>query len=334
MSAEPHHEPHHRHSHLPVNAERATLTRRAALASVSVALFLLGLKGWAAFETNSVAMLGSLADTGLDIIASLVTLYSVHLAAQPADLEHRFGHGKAEALAALFQTSVITGSALVIGWRGISHFGIDAPPAHPELGIGVSLVAIVMTFALITYQKFVVKTTGSVAIHADHVHYSSDLLLNASVIAALVLDSVLNVRGADPLFGVLIAGWLIWHAREVALSAIDQLMDREWPTEKRERFLAVAQSHAELRGIHDMRTRTSGAHDFVQFHVWVDPGMTVFDAHRVMDEVEAKLMIEFPGTEVLIHPDPEGHGAEELGYAASLSTAHQAEGQDLLNTRS
>ena len=303
------HDHHHGHDHSQHNHSRGTLTQRAALASVSMALILLGLKAWASLETGSVAMLGSLADTGLDIIASLVTLYSVRLAAQPADLEHRYGHGKAEALAALFQTGIIIASAIAIGWRGISQFGHDSPPTDPELGIGVSLIAIVLTLALITYQRFVVKKTGSVAIHADHVHYSSDLLLNVGVIAALVLDSMLHVRGADPLFGVAIAAWLIWHAREVASTAIDQLMDKEWPLEKRERFLAVARSHPALNNIHDMRTRTSGAHDFVQCHVWVDPAMTVAEAHRVMDELEAKLMAEFPGTEVMIHPEPEGHTA-------------------------
>ncbi len=304
---------HHGHDHSAHNHARGSLTQRAAIASVAMASFLLILKSWAAWKTGSVSMLGSLADTGLDIIASLVTLFSVRLAAQPADHDHRFGHGKAEALAALFQTGLIVASAIAIGWRAISRFGNQAAPTHPELGIGVSLVAILTTLALITYQRSVVQRTGSVAIHADHVHYSSDLLLNASVIAALVLDTILGLRGADPLFGVAIAAWLIWHARDVASTAIDQLMDREWPAEKRARFLAVAEQHPELRGIHDMRTRSSGAHDFVQFHVWVDPAMTVLNAHRVMDEVEAKLMAEFPGTEVLIHPDPEGHENEGLG---------------------
>jgi ferrous-iron efflux pump FieF len=315
MSAHDHagHE-HHNHIH---HATRSALTTRAAMASVSMALFLLGLKIWAASETGSVAMLGSLADTALDIVASLVTLYSVQLAAQPADHEHRFGHGKAEALAALFQTGIIVASAIAIGWRGISRFGSDVRPEHPELGIGVSVIAILATLVLITYQRSVVRRTGSVAIHADHVHYSSDLMLNASVIAALVFDSMLGVRGADPLFGVAIAAWLIWHAREVASAAIDQLMDKEWPQEKRERFLEVAHAHPQLKGIHDMRTRTSGTHDFVQFHVWVDPSMTVLEAHRVMDEVEAKLMAAFPGTEVLIHPDPEGHQAEDLGSSVT-----------------
>jgi ferrous-iron efflux pump FieF len=293
---------HHEHAH-----QRGTLTQRAAIASVSMATFLLGLKIWAAWSTASVAMLGSLADTGLDIIASLVTLFSVRLAAQPADNEHRYGHGKAESLAALFQGGIITASAIAIAWRGISRIGDTEAPAHPELGIAVSIIAMVATLALITYQRFVVKKTGSVAIMADHVHYSSDLLLNGSVIVALILDSYLGIRQADPVFGVGIALWLLWQVREIAGHAVHQLMDREWPLEKRDHFLAVAGTHPELRNIHDLRTRSSGARDFAQIHVWVDPNMTIAEAHRVMDELEAKLEHEFPGTEVMIHPEPDGH---------------------------
>ncbi len=294
----------HRH-HINHDHQHGKLTQRAAIASVSMALFLLGLKIWATAETGSVAMLGSLADTGLDIIASLVTLYAVRMAAVPADTDHRFGHGKAEALAALFQTGIIVASAVAIGWRGISLIGSTQAPERPELGIAVSLVAIVTTFALILYQRSVVKRTGSVAIQADHVHYSSDLLLNASVVAALVLDSIVGVRGADPLFGVAIAAWLIWHAQDVARGAIDQLMDKEWPAERRERFVTLAGSHPELRGIHDVRTRSSGMRHFAQFHVWVDGSKSLKAIHDAMDELEARLMADFPGTEIIIHPEPQ-----------------------------
>ena len=293
---------------------RGALTQRAAIASVSMAVSLLGLKAWAAWQTGSVAMLGSLADTALDIVASLVTLFSVRLAAQPADDDHAYGHGKAEALAALFQTGIISASALAIGWRGLSQIGESRAPESPELGIGVSVVAIIATIGLVSYQRYVVRKTGSVAIKADQVHYASDLVLNASVIFALILDSMLHMQGADPVFGIGIGLWLLWHAKDVASHAVGQLMDREWPEDKRERFLAVARSHPELKGIHDFRTRSSGSHEFVQFHVWVDPMMTVLEAHRVMDEVEARLMQEFPGTEILIHPDPEGHSDPERGY--------------------
>ncbi len=294
-------------------AERGKLTARAAAASITMAVSLLGLKVWAAIATGSVSVLGSLADTGLDVLASVITFYAVRLAAEPADDQHGFGHGKAEAIAALFQTFLIITSAIGIGWRGISRIGSGHEPQAPELGIIVSVIAIVGTLALVAYQRHIVKQTGSIAIAADRAHYTSDLLLNGSVIAALVLDSILDLRGADPVFGVAIAAWLAWSAFQVARTSIDQLMDKEWPEEKRLRFLALADSHPELRGIHDLRTRTSGTSDFVQFHVWVDPAMTVSEAHRVMDEIEAKLMAEFPGTEVIIHPDPDGHPAEERG---------------------
>jgi ferrous-iron efflux pump FieF len=291
----------------PDAAARAGLTARAALFSVSIALFLLLLKGYAAWATGSVAMLGSLADTALDVLASLITLYGVRLAAEPADREHRFGHGKAEAIAALFQVGLITFSAFGIGWRAVDRLVHRQPTAEAGYGIAVSVVAIVATFVLLWYQRRVIARTGSVAIETDHVHYQSDLLLNVAVIAALVLDQHFGIAGADPLLGIGIAAWLGWGAWSASSRAIDQLMDKEWPEEKRLRFVEVAARHPELKGIHDLRTRTSGTHDFVQFHVWVDPEMTVAEAHRVMDEVENKLEAEFPGTEILIHIDPEGH---------------------------
>jgi ferrous-iron efflux pump FieF len=292
--AHPHHEAH------------GSLTTRAALASVTLALFLLLLKGYAAWATGSVAMLGSLADTGLDLLASLITLYGVRVAAAPADFDHRFGHGKAEALAALAQVGIIAFSALGIGWRAVDRLLGGEETANAEYGIGVSILAILATLGLLAYQRRIIARTRSVAIETDHVHYQSDLLLNLAVIAALVLDQYLGLTGADPLFGILIALWLLWGAWRASSRAVDQLMDREWPEEKRRRFVEVAARHPALKGLHDLRTRTSGAHDFVQFHVWVDPDMSVAEAHRVMDEVEQKLEAEFPGVEILIHIDPEG----------------------------
>lgn len=283
------------------------LARRAALASVVCALLLGALKAYAAWRTGSVAVLASLADSVLDLLASLVTLGGVHWAMQPADDEHRFGHGKAEALAALFQVGVITVSAFAILLRAIDRLVAGQPSSHAEYGIGVSLIAIVVTLGLTSYQQSVVRRTGSIAVSTDRIHYSSDLLLNAAVIVALVLEAYAGVAGADAGFGIAIALWLMFGAWRASIAAIDQLMDKEWPDEKRRRFIEIAARHPELIGLHDLRTRTSGAKDFVQFHIWMAPEMTVAAAHDVVERLERALAEEFPGTEVLIHVDPEGH---------------------------
>lgn len=291
--------------------ERSSLTARAALASITMAIFLIGLKTWAAIHTSSMAMLGSLADSTLDLIASLVVLAGVRVAAQPADHDHRFGHGKAEALAALVQVILITLSALFIGYRSVMRLMNGAQTQDAELGIGVSLVAIVFTVALISYQRYVVKRTGSVAISTDRLHYASDLMLNSSVIVALVLDQYAGLAGADAVFGLLIALWLLWGAWTSSSHALDQLMDREWPEEQREKFLAAAREYPELAGLHDFRTRTSGTHNFAQFHVWVPAGWTIAEAHERMDRIEEELQQRFPATEILMHLDPEGHTDRE-----------------------
>jgi ferrous-iron efflux pump FieF len=282
------------------------LARRAALASVATAVLLGSLKAWAAWKTGSVAVLASLADSLLDLVASLVTLGGVHWAAQPADDDHRFGHGKAEALAALFQVMVIAVSACAILVQAVDRLIAREATVSPEYGIGVSVIAIAATLALTRYQKSVVERTGSIAIGTDRIHYTSDLLLNASVIAALILEYYLGLGGADPVFGIAIALWLAFGAWRASVAAIDQLMDKEWPEEKRLRFVQVAARHPELKGLHDLRTRTSGARDFVQFHIWMDPRLTILAAHDVVEALEKRLGAEFPGTEILIHIDPEG----------------------------
>jgi ferrous-iron efflux pump FieF len=293
----------------------ASLNRSAAIGSITVAVFLLALKSWAAWSTGSSAMLGSLADTALDLIASVATLIGVWIGSTPPDEKHRFGHGKAEAIAALFQIVLISISAIGIAAHAADRLIAGGRSQAAADGIGVSLAAIVVTLALIAWQRHVIRKTGSLAIRTDNVHYQSDLLLNLAVIAALALDQFAGLAGADAVFGLLIAMWLAWGAWRASHVVIEQLMDREWPEEKKDRFLAVLASNPDITGVHDLRTRTSGNQDFVQFHVWVDPDMTVREAHRVMDTAEARLRREFPDVEILIHPDPEGL-VNEVGRAA------------------
>ena len=292
-------------------AEHSVHSTRAALASVTLALVLLVAKAWAAYETDSTAMLGSLADTALDVIASLTTLLGVRIAAVPADQDHRFGHGKAEALVALAQVVLITVSAIGIAWRAVERLMNGAQTEAMGTGIAVSLLAIALTFALLWYQRRVIERTGSVAIKTDNVHYKSDLFLNGSVIVALLLDQALHIAGADALFGIGIALWLLWGAFRASRESVHQLMDREWPEEERQEFLDAAAQFDELRGLHDLRTRKSGTLRFVQFHVWVPADWTVQEAHDRLDRAEEQLQQRFPDTEILIHVDPEGQTDRE-----------------------
>ena len=290
-----------------MTGDPAKLARSAAFASISVAVTLVALKSWASWQTGSTAMLGSLADSALDLIASIATLIGVWIASQPADEDHRFGHGKAEALAAIFQVALIALSAFGIAFRAITQLVDGGETAAAEEGIAVSVVAIVLTFALLGWQRYVMNRTRSLAIQTDHLHYKSDLLLNVAVIAALVLDQYAGFGMADPLFGLAIAIWLAWGAFTAAREAVDDLMDREWPEDKRLAFVEAAARHPELSNLHDLRTRASGNRDFVQFHVDLPGSMTVLEAHDIIDRVEEDLCRRFPNMELLIHIDPQGH---------------------------
>ena len=302
-----------------VAASHSRHATRAAVASVTLALLFLFGKAWAAWETDSTAMLASLADTALDVIASLTTLAGIRIAAIPADHDHRFGHGKAEALVALAQVALIILSAIAIGWHAADQLLHGGQSQALDVGVGISMLAIAATFLLLWYQRGIIESTGSVAIKTDNVHYKSDLLLNLAVIAALVLDQSLELQGADAVFGIAIALWLLLSALRASTEAVNQLMDKEWPEHELREFIAAACVFPELKGLHDLRTRKSGTLRFVQFHVWVPADWTVREAHDRLDLIEEKLQQRFPGTEILMHVDPEGQVDRETLLPSKLT---------------
>lgn len=295
------------HPHTDARALGARTTRGAAYASVALAVALTLLKLLAVVRTGSVSMLASLADSGLDLIASLITLGAIAWASVPADEDHRFGHGKAEALAALAQAAFMLVSVGVVGWDAATHLVDPVAPSEPELGIGVSLIAALSILAVIAVQRRAVRRTASVAIHADQMHHQADLAVNVAVVFALLLEMLGLVRGADALFGLGIAAYLGVSGARAGKAAVDLLMDKEWPEAERQRLLRCAAEHPLVRGVHDLRTRGTGLHNFAQFHIWVDPHMSVGDAHEVVDTVEACVRSNFPGVGVLVHVDPTGH---------------------------
>jgi ferrous-iron efflux pump FieF len=287
-------------------ARSGALMRRATYASIAVAGVMIVIKLAAWLLTDSVSLLSSLLDSLLDAAASLVNWAAVHHALVPADREHRFGHGKAEPLASLGQAAFIAGSAVLLLAEALQHLLTPSRVSHTGIGIGVMAFAIVVTFALVRYQRYVVGRTGSLIVSADELHYRADLILNASVIVSLLATTALGWVYLDPLFGAGIGLWIIYGAWQVARKAVVQLMDRELPDDARTRIRQIALAHPQVRSVHDLRTRAAGPTAFVQIHLEMDGALTLSEAHRISDAVEADILAAFPQAEVMIHQDPEG----------------------------
>ena len=283
--------------------ESARLMRLATYASVSVALVLIVAKLIAWQQSGSVSLLATLVDSGLDALASLVNLIAVRHALSPADHEHRFGHGKAEALAGLGQAALITGSSLFLMHESAQRMLAPVPIESFKVGMWVMVFSIAMTLLLLTFQRYVILRTDSTAIRADALHYRTDLLVNASVLLALGL-SHWGWPGFDALFAMAIAFYILYSAWEIISHAFDHLMDRELPDEDREAIERTVLAHREVRGVHDLRTRRSGTAVFVQMHIELDDDLSLLEAHRIADEVEGEVVRAYPGAEVIIHPDP------------------------------
>jgi len=282
------------------------LMRLATYGSVFVASTLVLIKLGAWLLSDSVAVLSSLIDSALDAVASLLTLFAVHHALTPADREHRFGHGKAESIAALGQAAFITGSAIFLLFESSHRLMRPQPLNHGDLAIVVMGISVVLTFALVRLQLYVIRRTGSLAIGADSVHYKADLLVNAGIIVSLVLSTRLELPRADPLIAIAVASYILYSAWQIGNEALDSLMDRELSEHDRDRIGAIVEAHTEVKGLHDLRTRMAGTKFFIQLHLELPGAMTLHDAHIISDQVEAELLAEFPGAEVIIHQDPEG----------------------------
>lgn len=289
-----------------LSARQVRLMRTAGGASVLVALILVGLKLWAWFATDSVALLGSLADSLLDLIASLITFLAVRFAVEPPDREHRFGHGKLEAIAGLVQAMIIAVSSVYVAAEAVLRL------LHPErigaLGVGTAVmgISLLLTIALVSVQQYVVSRTRSLAIKADSTHYRADVATNVAVILAMFLNYRLGWYLADPLLGLVIVALILWSVKNIAVESVDVLLDRELSGGVRASIREIAAGHPAVLGVHDIRTRSSGSAQFIQFHLELESSLSLSQAHRICDEVEIEVQRAFPRADVLIHADPFG----------------------------
>lgn len=283
--------------------EYARLVTLAAWLATLVASVLLVLKLVAWWATGSVSLLASLIDSLLDIAASIVNLVVLRYALQPADQQHAFGHGKAESLAALAQAMFISGSACFLLLNGVERLFHPQELSTPEYGIYVSALAVVVTFVLVRFQRYVVQKTGSQAIAADSLHYQSDLLMNVTIMLALGL-SWFGIERADALFAIGIGLYVLYSAYKMLRMAIATLMDAKLPDDEIAEIERICGSVEQVQGIHQLKTRMSGPVRFIQLHLELNDHIPLVEAHRISDQVEAKLIAAFPDSEVIIHQDP------------------------------
>lgn len=295
--------------------DQARLMRLASFASTSVAIVLIIAKAFAWWQSGSISLLSTLLDSTLDLLASLVTLLSVRHALMPADREHRFGHGKAEALAGLIQSGFIGASAVWLLISAGQRIFAPQPIKAETLGISVMLGSIVLTLFLVIFQRRVIARTGSIAIGADRLHYQSDLVTNLGVILAIALSSRFDLPLADPIIAALIGCYILKSAADIGRDAYHVLMDRELSIEDRERIKAIVRAHPKVRDLHDLRTRSSGITTFIQLHMELDPAMPLSEAHEIAEAVEADIREVFPTAEIIVHQDPEGVAEPRATFA-------------------
>lgn len=281
-----------------------THIRSAAFASVVVASILIVLKFFAWEITHSVSLQGSLIDSLLDALASLITMIAVYHATKPADKEHRFGHGKAESLAALGQTICICITSLWVLYEAKERFSTPEPIKESEIGIIIMGIAMILTMILIIYQAFVIKKTGSSAIAADRVHYQSDFLINGAVMVSLVGSKFFHLEILDSLFGVFIGLYILWTALKITVKAFNVLMDRELEDEEREKILSIIKSHPEVFNVKDLRTRTSGLQQFFQLRLLLQEELPLCQADQIACEVEKEIIKAYPKSQLIIRLEP------------------------------
>ncbi|MBL4940174.1 MAG: cation diffusion facilitator family transporter [Colwellia sp.] len=288
----------------------------AAISSSSVALVLVVIKFYAWLVSDSSAMLASTTDSMLDLFASVMNIIILRFALAPADKEHKFGHGKAESLAGLVQAAFVLGSAILLIFNGVERVMNPRIIVHSDIAIGVTIVAIVLTLALVVFQKFVIKRTGSIVINADALHYQSDLFLNLGVLAAIVLSQGIWLQ-ADGAFTIAVALYLLFGAGQIIYQSVYQLMDHELSDEELAQIKSIILAHEHALGLHELRTRKAGAQRFIQFHLELDDNLSLLEAHSIGEDIETDICQALAPCEVFIHHDPSSVVQEELAAQQS-----------------
>lgn len=284
-------------------ADYAKWVRRSGLLTLAIAILIVSLKLTAAVMTNAAAALASFMDSLLDVLVSLLNFAALRYALKPADDDHRFGHGKMEAVMALFQAAFLTGAAVLLFYQGVSRYFSPEPIAALNSGIWLTLLCTGLTIVLVLVQKWVIQKTGSLAVKADSAHYRSDILLNAAVILALFLVAN-SLLWADAVMAALIAVYLLWNAFQLAKESLKHLLDQELTSAQRQLIVDSLQSLPQVLAVDQLRTRQAGPKVFVQLRLVLPDDLSLMLAHEIVDAAEQRVAALFSDAEVIIHADP------------------------------
>lgn len=283
------------------------ISRRITLLSVGTAVLLIVLKAFALGASGSVSILATLADSSLDLIASVAAFLAVRWAAAPADEKHRHGHGKAEALASLVQSGLIFASAVFIGWEAVQRMFDPRPITAGGWAVGVVVISILVTAGLVWMQTQALKKTRSMAVAGDRAHYAADMAANVVVLIGVISGAWLKAPGLDAAAGLVVAVWLFWGAWSLMRDAADHLLDGAVSDAERTQIVSAVLSDPRIAGLHQLRTRMAGQVMMVQMHIDLDGSLSLHDAHEIVVGAEQRIAQAIPHADVLIHADPRGH---------------------------
>ena len=278
--------------------------KSAAICAVVVSTLLIIFKGIAWWYTDSVSILAAMTDSLVDFMASCTNMLVLRYALQPADKNHYFGHGKAESLAALAQSAFITGSALFLLLQGIQRLANPTLIENNSFGVAVSVISILLTAALLMYQRKVIRLTQSPAIQADKLHYQTDLLMNTTILIAMLLN-MYGIVYADAVFAILIAIYIFTSALKMSWDAVQTLLDHALPATEIQQIIQLAENQPNVIGVHDIGTRQVGNTKFIQLHLELDDQMSLIEAHDIADSVEQAIIAEFPTAKLVVHQEPQ-----------------------------
>lgn len=291
-------------------AESQRINTLATVLSVSVASILVAAKLWGWWASGSIALLASFFDSLLDLAASITAFLAVRYAARPADNEHRFGHGKAEAFSSLLQAVLVAASATFLFVEGTRRLIDPQPVEAGGWALGVMALSLVLTLSLVRMQTLVIRRTGSIAVTGDRAHYTADILSNLAVMGGIALAVFAGFDWADPVLALFVGFLLAKSAYELGRDSVNQLLDRELPDTTRAHIEALLTDDPRVLGIHELRTRAAGPLIHIQVHMDLEPYQSLKDAHDVVVDAENRVLKHYPAADLLIHSDPYGYGEE------------------------